>query len=82
MSICSKIHDDSLNVNFNPVCAVVGGFLAQEVIKFLSKKDAPIRNTFVYDALDSFGGLIEEVFPEESDNGSEPPPTKRAKVST
>lgn len=39
----------------NPVCAIVGGVLGQEVIKAVSQKDQPINNTFVYDGLDSTG---------------------------
>ena len=33
----------------SPVCAVVGGVLAQEVIKALSAKDRPYTNSFLYD---------------------------------
>ncbi|KAM6959071.1 SUMO-activating enzyme subunit 1 [Aplochiton taeniatus] len=32
-----------------PVCAVVGGVLAQEIVKALSQRDAPHRNFFFFD---------------------------------
>mgnify|MGYP001132717832 CR=1 FL=1 len=53
----------SFGVHFNPVCAVVGGFLAQDIIKFLTHKDIPTNNYFLYDGLETHGALIEEVQP-------------------
>jgi len=32
-----------------PVCAVVGGMVANEVIKVISGKERPINNTFFFD---------------------------------
>ncbi|ELT93541.1 hypothetical protein CAPTEDRAFT_156595 [Capitella teleta] len=37
------------------VCAVVGGVLAQEIIKAVSQKDAPHRNFFFYDGVSGDG---------------------------
>lgn len=34
---------------FSPVCAVVGGFCAQEVIRLASKKEQPFCNLFLFD---------------------------------
>ncbi|KAF9580034.1 hypothetical protein BGW38_003476, partial [Lunasporangiospora selenospora] len=34
-----------------PVCAIVGGFLAQDILKTLSGKDAPLLNYFLYNGL-------------------------------
>jgi len=39
----------------SPVCAVVGGVLAQEVIKAISQKDAPLNNFFVYNGVNDDG---------------------------
>lgn len=35
-----------------PVAAIVGGVLAQEIIKVLSAKELPIQNWFYYNGLD------------------------------
>lgn len=37
------------------VCAIVGGFAAQEAIKALLENERPLRNMFIYSALDSSG---------------------------
>lgn len=39
----------------SPVCAVVGGVLAQEIIKAVSQKDAPHNNFFFYNAVNNDG---------------------------
>ncbi|KAF7269622.1 hypothetical protein GWI33_017347 [Rhynchophorus ferrugineus] len=49
-----KLNDDLFNIVFGevvPVCAVVGGVIAQEVIKGVSQKEAPINNVFLFDPL-------------------------------
>lgn len=54
----TKITDEMLNLLFaelSPVCAIVGGVLAQEVIKAISNKDAPHNNYFFYNPLESCG---------------------------
>lgn len=38
----------------SPVCAVVGGMLAQDILKTLAAREAPIANFFVFDG--STGG--------------------------
>jgi len=53
-----KISDEMLGLLFaelSPVCAIVGGVLAQEVIKAISNKDAPHNNYFFYNPLESCG---------------------------
>ncbi|KAI4336341.1 hypothetical protein L6164_014879 [Bauhinia variegata] len=45
---------------FPPVCAVIGGILGQEVIKAISGKGEPLKNFFLYDALDG-KGIIEDI---------------------
>lgn len=47
----------------SPVCAVVGGVLGQEVIKAVSRKDAPHKNFFFYDL--EGNGMV-DCFGEES----------------
>lgn len=39
----------------SPVCAVVGGVFAQEVIKAISQKDAPLNNFFFYNGTNDDG---------------------------
>ncbi|KAJ0972524.1 hypothetical protein J5N97_020483 [Dioscorea zingiberensis] len=43
-----------------PVCAVLGGFLGQEVIKALSGKGDPLKNFFYFDTADG-KGVIEDI---------------------
>lgn len=38
---------------FAPVVAIIGGFLAQDIIQFLGKKESPINNCLVLDAVQS-----------------------------
>ncbi|KAJ8414546.1 hypothetical protein AAFF_G00037480 [Aldrovandia affinis] len=52
------LHDDFVTYCFSemaPVCAVVGGVLAQEIVKALSQRDAPHRNFFFFDGLKGSG---------------------------
>ncbi|RIB05713.1 sumo-activating enzyme subunit 1, partial [Gigaspora rosea] len=35
----------------SPICAILGGVLAQDILNVLSKKGAPINNLFVFDGL-------------------------------
>jgi len=44
----------------SPVCAIVGGVLAQDIIRAVSAKDTPIRNFFLFDGIHC-GGSIESV---------------------
>jgi len=53
-----KVTDEVLGLLFaelSPVCAIVGGVLAQEVIKAISNKDAPHNNYFFYNPEQSCG---------------------------
>lgn len=34
---------------FSPICAIVGGVLAQDILKVLQGKGAPIANFFTFD---------------------------------
>lgn len=38
---------------FTPVAAIIGGFLAQDIIQFFGKKDSPINNCLIFDAVQS-----------------------------
>ena len=46
----------------SPVCAVVGGVLAQEVIKAISAKDHPYLNSYLYNGQQDTG-IIELLRP-------------------
>jgi len=53
-----KVSDEYLALLFSelsPVCAIVGGVLAQEVIKAISNKDSPHNNFFFYNPVESCG---------------------------
>lgn len=45
----------------SPAAAVVGGVLAQEIIKAVSHKDAPIRNYFFFNGATDFNGVVEAI---------------------
>ncbi|GAB4860411.1 SUMO-activating enzyme subunit 1A [Ancistrocladus abbreviatus] len=45
---------------FPPVCAIIGGILGQEVIKAISGKGDPLKNFFLFDAMDG-KGIIEDI---------------------
>ena len=40
------------SAEISPVCAILGGFLAQDILKTLSGKDAPLLNYFLYNGLE------------------------------
>ena len=46
----------------SPVCAIVGGVLAQEIIKAISAKDIPFHNMFLFDGVKSTG-IVESLKP-------------------
>uniref|UniRef100_T1JJP0 SUMO-activating enzyme subunit 1 n=1 Tax=Strigamia maritima TaxID=126957 RepID=T1JJP0_STRMM len=50
----------SVYAELSPVCAIVGGVLAQEVIKAVSCKDTPHNNFFFYNAMED-SGIVELV---------------------
>jgi len=45
----------------SPSAAVLGGVLAQEVIKAVSHKDVPIRNFFFFNGATDCSGLVEAI---------------------
>ncbi|KAG0319390.1 SUMO-activating enzyme subunit 1 [Dissophora globulifera] len=45
----------SASAEISPVCAIVGGFLAQDILKTLSGKDAPLLNYFMYNGIEGTG---------------------------
>ncbi|XP_031374541.1 SUMO-activating enzyme subunit 1A isoform X3 [Punica granatum] len=50
----------SSQIEFPPVCAILGGVLGQEVIKAISGKGDPLKNFFLFDAFDG-KGVIEDI---------------------
>jgi ubiquitin-like 1-activating enzyme E1 A len=58
-----KIEDtfaSSCFAELSPVCAIVGGVLAQEIIKAVTQKDPPHKNFFFYNGMDG-SGLVENI---------------------
>ncbi|CAO3628035.1 unnamed protein product [Cunninghamella echinulata] len=57
----SVLNDDLLNglslyqTELVPISAIVGGVLAQEIIKVLSAKELPVQNWFYYNGYDGTG---------------------------
>ncbi len=45
----------NVGVDYMPTCAIAGGFLAQEVVKYLSGKELPFANFFCLDAWETVG---------------------------
>eukprot|EP00455_Lapot_gusevi_P014452 TRINITY_DN1721_c0_g1_i1.p1 TRINITY_DN1721_c0_g1~~TRINITY_DN1721_c0_g1_i1.p1 ORF type:complete len:358 (+),score=82.05 TRINITY_DN1721_c0_g1_i1:103-1074(+) len=45
--------------DLSPVCAIVGGLLAQEILKCVSGKDTPLKNTVVFNALDAESVILD-----------------------
>ncbi|KAG0203268.1 SUMO-activating enzyme subunit 1 [Mortierella sp. GBA30] len=43
------------SAEISPVCAILGGFLAQDILKTLSGKDAPLLNYFMYNGFEGTG---------------------------
>ncbi|XP_066251142.1 SUMO-activating enzyme subunit 1 [Euwallacea similis] len=59
----NKLKDELFELVFGeivPVCAVLGGVIAQEVIKGVSQKEVPINNIFLFDPL-TFCGKEETI---------------------
>ena len=49
----------SCNGQLAAVTAIVGGFMAQEVIRVASKKEQPFQNVFLFDGLNYKGDVME-----------------------
>ena len=52
----------SAGAELAPVCAVVGGMVAAEVVKIISGKEEPINNSFFYEALEG-NGVVKRLGP-------------------
>lgn len=46
-----------LGAELGPIAAVIGGFLAQDTINFITRKDDPIQNLMIYDAFNGKGAI-------------------------
>lgn len=51
-AVTSAIHE------FAPVCAVVGGMLAQDILKALGVREAPLANFFTFDGSTGAGNVV------------------------
>ena len=43
---------------FAPVCAVVGGMLAQDILKALGVRETPLANFFTFDGSTGAGNVV------------------------
>jgi ubiquitin-like 1-activating enzyme E1 A len=43
---------------FAPICAVVGGMLAQDILKALGAREAPLANFFTFDGSTGGGNVV------------------------
>lgn len=50
--VLDRILVSTCSAEIVPVCAVVGGYLAQDILKTLSAKDAPILNHYIYSGME------------------------------
>jgi len=48
-----------LGPQLSPVCAIIGSIIGQEAIKSISQNDPPLKNLFLYSALDTTGIVCE-----------------------
>ena len=46
------------HILISPVVAILGGLIGTEIIKLISRKDEPVNNTFVFDAMGNTGGVV------------------------
>lgn len=51
-AVTTAIHE------FAPVCAVVGGMLAQDILKALGVREAPLANFFTFDGSTGSGNVV------------------------
>ena len=61
--ISYNLHSDRTAVTtaiheFAPVCAVVGGMLAQDILKALGVREAPLANFFTFDGSTGSGNVV------------------------
>lgn len=52
----------SITAELSPVCAILGGILAQDILNTLSQRELPINNFFLYDGIEG-SGVIYQVEP-------------------
>lgn len=53
------------NIEFSPVCSIVGGLLAQEILKSATKDSHPLKNFVVFDGLTTAACVL-DISPEPS----------------
>lgn len=51
-------HRSDLYAQLSPVCSIVGGIMAQEIIKAASQKHAPLNNLFTFNPVTSCGVIL------------------------
>lgn len=43
----------------SPVCSIVGGMAADQLIKAVTGRERPLRNLFIYDGRDGMGAVYD-----------------------
>jgi len=56
-----RLFAKSLGAELSPVCAVVGGLGAQEIVRAICRNEEPLKNFFTYNSLDG-GGWVGDMF--------------------
>lgn len=49
MFLCNRTVPTSVSHEFSPICAIIGGILAQDILKALAAREPPIANMFAFD---------------------------------
>merc|ERR1711991_165307 len=75
-----KIASTASSGTFAVISAVIGGFLAQEVLKAIQRTGVPMQNIFVYDGNDDNKGVIGKCFPAAFHTVTQPVEEKRQNV--
>ena len=60
---CVSVAAASAAHEFSPVCAVVGGMLAQDILKALGARETPLANFFVFDGATGAGTVARLAMP-------------------
>ena len=60
---CVSVAAASAAHEFSPVCAVVGGKLAQDILKALGARETPLANFFVFDGATGAGTVARLAMP-------------------
>lgn len=57
-TICHRASATTAVHELSPVCAVLGGMLAQDILKALAAREPPIANFFTFDGSTGGGAVV------------------------